>query len=705
MDIVALSWPLERLGEGIEELARRAGLGPRAPDTQAAGAPDTSQVGSWIGWSAARLGIEAESVETALPDVARMLRGAAPAVLRVAAEAGFRYLFLLRSHRERCCVIAPDLSLRDISVEALRAALCAPHESPLVPQIDALMEAAAVPQRRRDSVRQVMLRERLVAQPVGGCWLLRLPASSGYGRQLLGAGVHHRVLGMLGVFMAVYVLELAGWSLIGRAALEGRLDLGWLWAWLLLVLTLVPLRSLGSWLDARFALDAGRILKQRLLAGALRMDVDAVRTQGAGRLLSRVMDSQALESLALNGGFSVVVALLELVLAGAVLSLGAGGALHVLLLVGWLGLTAALLWRYYRRLRSWTLQRLDLTHDLVERMVGHRTRLAQEQPGRRDESDDQMMRAYHEGSRQLDRAVLPVAALVPMGWMLLGILGLAPAFVAGGEAASSLAIGLGGVLLAARAFADIAGGCAALARASIAWEQVRDIFRSARSDGVTPYLPDAVDAVAQKPDATGGWLVQASGLRFRYRSAGEPVLRGLDLNIRRGDRILLEGASGGGKSTLAALLVGLRQPESGLLLLNGLDRHTLGENWHRLATEAPQFHENHILYGTLGFNLLMGRAWPASEADLAEAREICDELQLGELIDRMPSGLQQMVGETGWQLSHGERSRIFLARALLQKAPLTVLDESFAALDPQTLTRCLETVFKRTSTLVVIAHP
>ena len=101
----------------------------------------------------------------------------------------------------------------------------------------------------------------------------------------------------------------------------------------------------------------------------------------------------------------------------------------------------------------------------------------------------------------------------------------------------------------------------------------------------------------------------------------------------------------------------------------------------------------------------MGRNWPASEEDLAEARALCEDLGLGDLLERMPAGLAQTVGETGWQLSHGERSRIFLARALLQKAQLTVLDESFAALDPETLSRCLRTAFARAPTLMVIAHP
>jgi ATP-binding cassette subfamily B protein len=71
----------------------------------------------------------------------------------------------------------------------------------------------------------------------------------------------------------------------------------------------------------------------------------------------------------------------------------------------------------------------------------------------------------------------------------------------------------------------------------------------------------------------------------------------------------------------------------------------------------------------------------------------------------MPAGMQQMVGESGWQLSHGERSRLFIARALLQNPELIVLDESFAALDPETLRRALTTVTRRAQSLVVVAHP
>ena len=87
-----------------------------------------------------------------------------------------------------------------------------------------------------------------------------------------------------------------------------------------------------------------------------------------------------------------------------------------------------------------------------------------------------------------------------------------------------------------------------------------------------------------------------------------------------------------------------------------------------------------------------------------QAEAVCRELGLGNLLDTMPGGLLQMVGEGGWQLSHGERSRVFIARALLQRADLVILDESFGALDPENLQLVLQCVLKRAPTLLVIAH-
>ena len=201
-------------------------------------------------------------------------------------------------------------------------------------------------------------------------------------------------------------------------------------------------------------------------------------------------------------------------------------------------------------------------------------------------------------------------------------------------------------------------------------------------------------------------MLEAHNLAFRYQGRTDPVIFGCNLQIRAGDQLLLEGPSGGGKSTLASLLMGLRSPETGLLLMRGLDLATIGaQGWRRRVVAAPQFHENHVLTGSFAFNLLMGRRWPPQPGDLEEAEAVCRRLGLGDLLDRMPAGLMQMVGETGWQLSHGERSRLYIARALLQCADLIILDESFAALDPESLHKALSYVLEQAPTLLVIAHP
>jgi ATP-binding cassette subfamily B protein len=307
---------------------------------------------------------------------------------------------------------------------------------------------------------------------------------------------------------------------------------------------------------------------------------------------------------------------------------------------------------------------------------------------------------------------------VPRGWFVVALLGLAPAFLAGNRSTAALAVGIGGILLAYRAFGTLVQGLEKLTAAAIAWERVQLFWRAAtrREPIGQPDLAVAAQAGSTPEHGPAGngvpapvqgrVLLDARDLVFRYRDRGGPVLQGVTVQIRSGDRLLLEGPSGGGKSTLAALLAGARLPESGLVLFGGLDRDTLGaERWRRRIVIAPQFHENHVLMGTFAFNVLLGRGWPPRPGDLEAVDQTCRALGLGDLLDRMPAGMQQVVGETGWQLSHGEKSRLYLARALLQDADVIILDESFAALDPGTLRQCLTCVLETSPTLLVIAHP
>ncbi|HEY7183142.1 MAG TPA: ATP-binding cassette domain-containing protein, partial [Blastocatellia bacterium] len=418
----------------------------------------------------------------------------------------------------------------------------------------------------------------------------------------------------------------------------------------------------------------------------------------------KIAESSAIESLALSGGFVALSALIELAMAAAILAVGGDGWSQVVLLLSCVAMTVIFARVYYRRRLDWTETREAMTNDLVERMVGHRTRLAQESREHWHEGEDRAVESYLTKSQAIDRAVA-AQTMAPRIWLAAGLCGLAVTFVTGGGETTAMAVSVGGLLLGYRGLQELAASLSSLFGAVIAWKRTAGIFNAAAREQ-NGGSPDFATVRGADSYAQGAILVEAHDLTFRYREHGEPALRGCGLRIREGDRLLLEGESGGGKSTLASLLTGLRKPESGLLLLGGLDHQTVGAaGWRKRVASAPQFHENHVLTGTFALNLLMGRAWPPSEKDIAEAEEVCRALGLGDLLKRMPAGLLQMVGETGWQLSHGERSRLYIARALLQRADLMILDESFGALDPATLRRCLQTTLDRARTLMVIAHP
>ena len=457
-----------------------------------------------------------------------------------------------------------------------------------------------------------LLRQRLSTARLGDCWLLRLPAGAPVWRQLRYAGVWQRLLALLGVYAVQYGLWLLSWWLLGRGALEGRLDRGWLLAWALLLLTLVPLRMLVTWLQGTLAIRAGGLLKARLLAGVLRLAPEEMRHQGIGQLLGAVIEAEAVEALALNGGVLGLVAVIELGMAVILFGLVPGGGLLILLLLAWGGFTGLVGWRALRQRQHWTAARLGLTHDLVERMVGHRTRLAQEAPAHWHDGEDQALAHYVELARGMDRTTAVLLALVPRGWMLLGGLGVTPAFLSGATAPATLAVQLGGVLLAATAYKKLATGLWHLTGAVIAWQQVASLVHAAaRPDLATAPSLVPAPAAAQGVQGATAPVLEAHDLVFRYRERSAPVLHGCSLRLWPGERLLLEGPSGGGKSTLATLLLGLRPPESGLVLLGGLDRHTLGAaGWRRRVVAAPQFHDNHVFSGTVAFNLLLGRRWP-----------------------------------------------------------------------------------------------
>jgi ATP-binding cassette subfamily B protein len=683
------------------------------------GYTDPEALASWIEAAARALGLEAEPVEASYREVDALIRRAAPALLLLPDVSESpegrdrpRHLALLRSGRGSVRLLGPDHRVRTVPVPLLAQALRGGHDARLGPEVDRLLDEAAVPARRRPRVRAALLGERLGAKPIGGAWLLDFPPGAPFWPAVRHARLPGRVAAMVGAHMVQHALLLTSWWVLGRGVLEGRLDPGWLLAWALLQFTFIPFRALEIWSSGVLMARAGKLLKRRLMAGALRLETEETRHQGVGQLLGRILGSEALEHLALTGGHIGLIALSEILLALPVLAAGAAGWPHALLLLAW---TIFALWlgrRYFLRRRAWTGARLEMTHDLVEQMVGHRTRLAQQSADRWHEREDRELERYLHLSAELDRQATRLRVWIPRGWLLVSLLALVQPFVSGEASAARLAVSLGGALFAYWSFWKMVRGLSDLAEAAVSWDQVAPIFQAAGrgeavASGVALTSAMSTESAASGPvDGVAAVVLEGHDLVFRYGDRADPALVGASLRVRAGERLLLEGPSGGGKSTLASLLAGLRLPQSGLLLLQGLDRHTLGlAGWRKRVVAAPQFQENYVLTDTFLFNLLMGRQWPPRPGDAEEAEAVCRELGLGDLLDRMPAGLLQRVGESGWQLSHGEKSRLYIARALLQGAELVVLDESFAALDPESLRQALSCVLGRARTLFVIAHP
>jgi ATP-binding cassette, subfamily B, bacterial len=711
-DFIAKAWwPLDSLGEAMEALVATRGLrtsqdltshhtGDAWPSVQ------PEHVAGWLGWAAEQLGIEAVPVSSLISDLPELIAHGGPAVIEIGHEGASGFMALVGRRGKHPTFLSQDGNRITCRSDDFTELLCRKREIAVRPEVDRIIQAAKIKSHRRSAVANAMVRQRIAGEEINGITMLRIPASAHFGQQVRHAGIFGRLAVIVGLFVLLYGAEIWGWQLIGGGTISGQMQWGWLVAWLLLLLSMIPWRLLSSWNEAMFALDIGRLVKSRLLAGALALPPDTVKRGGIGQLIGQVMESEALQSLTMGGAFSVLVAIIELSFAAWILHLGAAPTAHLILLglfallTLWLGMT------FNRRITGWTVQRLAMTSYLIEAMVGHRTRLAQERGGRRDSAEDGQLSTYLDRSMAMDSGGLRLGAGIGMAWTAMTLIAFIPALAATrAPSPAAMAISLGGIMLAQRAFGSIASGLSSLSRAGFAWKRVAEIFRAAKGYQRAGML-GAADAVSGKANgAQSGPVLEARNLRFAYDKSSPAVIESTNLVINRGDRLLIEGPSGGGKSTLAALLSGLRQPDAGLLLLGGLDRPTLGDDWHRHVTTAPQFHENHVFSGTLAFNLLMGRQWPPSDAVLLEAQELCEDLGLGELLRRMPGGIHQRVGETGWQLSHGERSRIFLARALLQKAEVTILDESFASLDPETMEQCLQTALDRAETLVVIAHP
>lgn len=204
-----------------------------------------------------------------------------------------------------------------------------------------------------------------------------------------------------------------------------------------------------------------------------------------------------------------------------------------------------------------------------------------------------------------------------------------------------------------------------------------------------------------KASLAGPISVQIKQLDFAYPNRPEPVLRGLDLTIEAGTTAALVGPSGGGKSTIAALLLRFYEAPYDSLYLNGrpIQDYPLAD---LRAAVAFVGQHTHLFYGSVAENLRLANP----DADQAALERAARAANAHDFISALPQGYDTLIGEQGAKLSGGERQRLAIARALLKDAPLLILDEATSALDGANEHAVIEAIERlcRGRTVLWIAH-
>jgi ATP-binding cassette subfamily B protein len=361
-DLTALSWPNSRVGEALAVLARHAGFESEA--TSVPSPENESALESWIECGAKKLDCEAHLLEIPFRDLQGELAAAYPALLRLPSGS---FLLLVAGSRRGLRVLTPALGIERISIHDLVSAIREPLDRSPRAQFEEVLQEAGIPRSRQARTLRLLMDDQSGSRPFRGCWILRPAPGASTFRSLREANSLQHGAALMAAHLAQYLVWLASWAILGSLSLSGHLDRGWLAAWALLLVTFIPFQLLATRLQGSFAIGLGGWLKRRLLTGALRLKPEQMRHSGIGGYLGQALEATSLESLAISGGIAGLLAAIELILAMFLL-----GRFAVVLLA-WCALTWLVAYRFTRRFERWTNMRMEITEDLVESMVGHRT--------------------------------------------------------------------------------------------------------------------------------------------------------------------------------------------------------------------------------------------------------------------------------------------------------------------------------------------
>ncbi|BDF70469.1 ABC transporter ATP-binding protein [Oscillospiraceae bacterium] len=203
------------------------------------------------------------------------------------------------------------------------------------------------------------------------------------------------------------------------------------------------------------------------------------------------------------------------------------------------------------------------------------------------------------------------------------------------------------------------------------------------------------------PKRPGDNSVVLDHVSFRYPGAAEHALSGVSLAIRPGEHVAFVGPSGGGKTTLASLIARFWDVTEGSVTIGGVDVREIGKQ-ARMDTVSFVFQDARLLKTSIYENVRMAKP----SASRAEVEQALRAAQCGDILEKLPQGMDTVVGADGVYLSGGEQQRIAIARVMLKNAPILILDEATAFADPDNETRVQAafTALSKGKTVIMIAH-
>lgn len=219
-----------------------------------------------------------------------------------------------------------------------------------------------------------------------------------------------------------------------------------------------------------------------------------------------------------------------------------------------------------------------------------------------------------------------------------------------------------------------------------------------RIEGVLAMKPLPESLHPRRPEDNS---VVLDNVSFRYPGAAEPALSGVSLAIRPGEHVAFVGPSGGGKTTLASLIARFWDVTEGSIAIGGVDVREIGKE-ARMDTVSFVFQDARLLKTSIYENVRMAKP----SASRAEVEQALRAAQCGDILEKLPQGMDTVVGADGVYLSGGEQQRIAIARVMLKNAPILILDEATAFADPDNETRVQAafTALSRGKTVIMIAH-